>query len=153
MGDQGRGAGFNEAGRAGGSMGGGTRLASVTGYRTQIIYKPIGQPVLVKVEEGELHPRDCDRLPGVAPHKPEPEGRFVRGRVCTTQVVVGSVQVDLPEVPIDSIYFVMASAVTKIVVIRGVLDVHVDGRVRARDEEGTLGFEDVSEDCARRATR
>ena len=41
-----------------------------------------------------------------------------------------------------------------IVVIRGVHDVQVDGRVRARDERGTRGVEDVSEDCARRrATR
>ena len=108
------------------------RLASVTGYRTQIFYKPMAQPVLVKVEEGELHPRDCDRLPGVAPHKLEPEGRFVTdigiGIGCTTLVVVGSVQVDLRELSIDLILVVMVSAV-KIVVIRRVLDVQVDGRV------------------------
>ena len=124
------------------------RLASVTGYRIQIIYKPIGQHVLVEVEEGELHPRDCDRLPGVAPHKLELEGRFVRGRVCTTQVAVGCVQVDLRELSIDFSLQVMVST-RPIVVVRGVLDVQVDGRVRARDEGGTRGVEDVAEDCAR----
>ena len=124
------------------------RLASVTGYRIQILYKPIRQPVLVEVEEGELHPRDCGRLPGVAPHKPELEGRFLRGRVCTTQVAVGSVQVDLRERSVDFSLQVMISPVP-IVVIRGVLDVQVNGRVRARDEGGTRGVEDVAEDCAR----
>ena len=124
------------------------RLASVTGYRIQIIYKPRHQHVLVKVEEGELHPRDADGLPGIAPHKPELEGCFVRGRVLTTHVAVGSVQVDLRERSVDFSLQVMISPVP-IVVIRGVLDVQVNGRVRARDEGGTRGVEDVAEDCAR----
>ena len=72
------------------------RLASVTGYRP-IIHKICGQHVLVKVEEGELYPRDADRLPGVAPHKPELEGRFVRGCVCPTPAGVRSIQIDLRE--------------------------------------------------------
>ena len=127
------------------------RLASVTGYRP-LTHNPIGQLVLVKVEEGELHPRDADRLPGVAPLKLEPEGRFVS--VCTrAQVVVGSVQVDLRELSVDSSLHVMTSTVP-IVVIRGVLNVQVDLRVRSiRDAGGTRGVEDVSEGCARRATR
>ena len=70
------------------------------------------------------------------------------GCVCTTQVAVGAIQVDLRELSIDLILVVMVSAV-KIVVIRGVLDVQVNGRVRARDEGGTRGVEDVAEDCAR----
>ena len=129
------------------------RLASVTGCRP-VLLKPIGQHVLVKVEEGELHPRDNDRLPVVAPPKLELEGRFVRGMVfrCTTLVDVGSVQVDLRELSVDFSLQVMISTV-RIVVIRDVLDVQVDGRVRARERGGTRGVEDVSEDCARRATR
>ena len=123
---------------------------------------PIGQHVLVKVEEGELHPRDNDRLPVVAPPKLELEGRFVNDFIiaacCTTLVVVGSIQVDLRELSEDFSLQVMISTV-RIVVIRDVLDVQVDLRgisiwspVR-EDRRVTLGGEDVSEDCARRATR
>ena len=42
----------------------------------------------------------------------------------------------------------MSSAIP-VVVIRDVLDVQVDGRVRAREKRGTRGVEDVAEDCAR----
>ena len=66
----------------------------------------------------------------------------------TTHVAVGSVQVDLRERSVDFSLQVMISPVP-IVVIRGVLDVQVNGRVRARDEGGTRGVEDVAEDCAR----
>ena len=115
-------------------------------------HKPIIQHDLVKVEEGELHPRDADRLPGVAPHKLELEGRFVSRFACTTPVVVGAIQVDLRKLSVDFSLQVMIST-RPIVVVRGVLDVQVDGRVRARDVVGTRGVEDVAEHCARRATR
>ena len=90
-------------GRGGGVQWGWTRLASVTFFRILIIYKPIRQHVLVQVEEGELHPRDAHRLPGVAPHKLEPEGHFVRGCVCPTPDGVRSIQVDLRECSVDFI--------------------------------------------------
>ena len=67
---------------------------------------------------------------------------------CTTHDVVGSIQVDLRELSVDFILQVMRSSVP-IVVRRGVLDVQVDFRVRACDEGGTRGVEDVAEDCAR----
>ena len=89
-----------------------TRLATVT--------LPFVTRILIEVEQRELQPRDADRRPGVAVHKPEPEGHFVIGYGGSTvsdssKVGVGCIHVDLAELAVDHILFVMTSTGVRVV--------------------------------------
>ena len=105
-----------KGGGDGGGVGVCTRLATVT--------LPFVTRILIEVEQRELQPRDADRRPGVAVHKPEPEGHFVIGYVdgrcsvsVSTKVGVGSIQVDLAEFALDHTLFVMTSTGVRVIYI------------------------------------